>query len=126
MIENNKNRVAAGKPKLFSVPPVSFLALGAAMQNGADKYGLYNWRDSEVTASVFYDAMLRHLLDWREGQDHAPDSGIHHLAHLMAGAAIIIDAQAQGVFIDDRKGNPEKAPVYHPENWRYIADGDFQ
>ena len=71
-------------------------------ETGADKYGLFNWRDTNVTATVFYNAMLRHLEQWYSGEQHASDTGVHHLAHLMAGAAIILDAEMNNVFIDDR------------------------
>lgn len=103
LADNNvKTAAAAGKPTLSAVPPVALLALGAAMQDGANKYGKFNWRTTAVTASVFYDALHRHLLDWYNGEDFASDSKIHHLAHLMAGCAIILDATAAGVFKDDR------------------------
>ena len=103
LADNNvKTAAAAGKPTLSAVPPVALIALGAAMQDGANKYGKFNWRTTAVTASVFYDALHRHLLDWYNGEDFAPDSKIHHLAHLMAGCAIILDATAAGVFKDDR------------------------
>jgi hypothetical protein len=100
--QNVKNQAALNKPVLSPVPAIAFFAVGAAMKDGADKYGRFNWRTTEVTSSIFYDAMLRHLLYWYSGEDHAPDSKIHHLAHLMAGAAIILDAELKGVLNDDR------------------------
>ena len=75
LADNNvKTAAAAGKPTLSAVPPVALIALGAAMQDGANKYGKFNWRTTAVTASVFYDALHRHLLDWYNGEDFAPDS----------------------------------------------------
>ena len=104
---NVKTAAAAKKPKTSAVPPVAIMAIGAAMQDGADKYGLFNWRETQVSATVFYDAMMRHLNAWYNGENFALDSGIHHLAHLMAGAAIVLDATEQQVFNDDRpKSNP--------------------
>lgn len=102
---NVKTAAAIGKPKLSDVPTVAFFAIGAAMSDGASKYGRFNWRSTEVTASVFYDAMMRHLTAWYAGEDHASDSKIHHLAHLMAGAAIVLDAECHKVFTDDRDVN---------------------
>ena len=99
---NVKTAAAAKKPRMAAVPPIAIMALGTAMQTGADKYGLFNWRDTNVTATVFYNAMLRHLEQWYSGEQHASDTGVHHLAHLMAGAAIILDAEMNNVFIDDR------------------------
>ena len=103
LVDNNiKTAAAAGKPSLAAVPPVGFFAMGAAMADGARKYGRFNWRETTVTSSVFYDAMMRHLLAWWNGEDHALDSLVHHLGHLQAGAAIIMDGELNGVLNDDR------------------------
>ena len=99
---NLKNAVGAKKPPLHPVPPIAFIALGLAMNDGKQKYELYNWRDSEATVSVFWDAMGRHMLAYLSGEDHAKDSKVHHLAHVMAGAAILLDAELHGKLIDDR------------------------
>ena len=71
---------------------------------GADKYGPFNWQDTPVQASIYYDAMMRHLLAWYTGQDvdpHSPSNGLH-LASVRASAGILIDAFATGRVIDDR------------------------
>jgi hypothetical protein len=99
---NKKNSEGAKKHSTADIPPVAILALGAAMRNGADKYGSFNWRDSEVTTSVFYNALQRHLLQWWSGEDFADDSKVHHLAHIMAGCAILLDAESCNVLNDDR------------------------
>ena len=109
LADNNlKTRTAVGKPVMSPVPPVALLALGAAMQDGAAKYGIFNWRETAVTSTVFYDAMMRHLIAWYSGENFAPDSKVHHLAHLMAGCAIILDAELHGVLNDDRDKNSHK------------------
>lgn len=110
---NVKNIAAIGKPQTSAVPPVAILALGAAMQNGADKYGTFNWRSTEVTASVFYDAIMRHLLAWYSGENYASDSKIHHLAHAMAGCAILLDAELSNVFNDNRNTKIPEMPSDH-------------
>jgi hypothetical protein len=99
---NPKTAAALLKPRVSDVPTVAFYALGAAMSDGATKYGRYNWRDTSVTASVFYDAMNRHLSAWYNGEDFAQDSKINHLAHIMASCAILLDSDEHGVFNDDR------------------------
>ncbi len=99
---NRKTAVACGKPSVAAVPPIGFFALGAAMKDGEGKYGRFNWRSTGSTSSVFFDAMMRHLLAWWEGEDHASDSGVHHLGHLQAGAAILLDSELHGVLNDDR------------------------
>lgn len=99
---NVKTAAAVNKPKMSAVPTTALLQLGEAMQNGADKYGRFNWRSTTVSATVFYDAIQRHLLEWYEGIDRASDSNVHHLAHIMANCAIILDSEKYKVFSDDR------------------------
>ena len=102
---NLKTAAAQGKPGISAVPPVAIMALGAAMQDGVNKYEKYNWREAGATISVFYDAMARHMLAYYSGENHASDSKIHHLAHLMAGCAILLDAELHGKLNDDRLAN---------------------
>lgn len=99
---NLKTAAAVGKAPFQAVPPIAYVALGKAMQNGEDKYERFNWRNAGATSSVFFNAMMRHLLDWYSGEDHAGDSKVHHLAHLMAGCAIVLDAELHGKLNDDR------------------------
>jgi hypothetical protein len=99
---NLKTLAALGKPGISAVPPIAFFAMGAAMQDGVNKYEKYNWREAGATVSVFVDAMGRHLLAYYAGEDHASDSKLHHLAHLMAGCAILLDAELHGKLNDDR------------------------
>lgn len=102
--KNKKDAVGATKAPTSCIPSAGIFAMGAAMQDGGDKYDPFNYRETQVTASVFFNAMMRHLLDWWEGQDFADDSKVHHLGHLMAGGAIVLDGISNGNFIDDRPG----------------------
>lgn len=99
---NPKDILGSKKISLTKLPVIAVLHGAHAMMNGADKYGAYNWRDKAVIASIYVDAARRHIDDWFEGQERAEDSGVHHLGHLIACAAILLDAQATGNLIDDR------------------------
>lgn len=101
-VGNPKVGAASKKYSLRYLPLSANIEANRALENGADKYGLCNWRDTNVKASVYIDAALRHIFQWQEGQEEASDSTVHNLGHAMASLAIIIDAQAQGVLIDDR------------------------
>jgi UDP-glucose 4-epimerase len=101
--DNPKLRVGNTKVGFQSIPPSSFVYMAKAMNDGANKYGARNWRESEVIMSIYLDAMMRHLLCVMDGEDVAEDSKIEHLAHIMANCAIILDGQRLGVLIDDRK-----------------------
>ena len=99
---NPKALIGMTKPPMSAVPPVALIHLGQAMKDGRIKYGPMNWRETEVSSSVYYDALMRHVLAWWDGQDFAEDSGCHHLAHAMACCAIILDAAASKSLKDDR------------------------
>lgn len=72
------------------------------MLDGALKYGRSNFRAIGVRASIYYDAALRHITRWFEGENEDPDSGLPHLSHALACLAIIVDAEAAGKLNDDR------------------------
>lgn len=74
-----------------------------AMMYGASKYGPFNWRDNAVIASIYIDATLRHLAAWFDSKEEvAEDSHVHHLGHVLANMAILLDAMETGNLIDDR------------------------
>lgn len=99
---NPKTVFGTAKPPFHFTPPIAEMILGQAMANGGKKYGLMNWRDKTISSSVYYDAARRHLAAWWDGEDIASDSGVHHLGHVMACCALILDGAAQGELNDDR------------------------
>jgi hypothetical protein len=76
--------------------------LARALEDGAKKYGPFNWRTHPISSSTYRSARLRHDDAYWDGEDVASDSKIHHLAHLMACCAIEIDALELGMLVDDR------------------------
>src|SRR5690606_26871442 len=84
--------------------------LGFAMEDGETKYGLFNWREKNVSSTVYYDAALRHLMAWWDGEEFAEDSGVYHLGHVMACCAILLDAAGNGN-LNDNRGPKGKFPV---------------
>ncbi len=96
-----------GSKKLgFShVPITSMCALSPGTKNGADKYGAYNWlelAEGSMSLNTYLDAVQRHLILFRAGQDSASDSGIHHLDHILAGISVVRDAMLFNKVSDDR------------------------
>ena len=102
---NPKTAYGKAKPPMQYVPPVALLELGLVMEHGASKYGPMNWREDPITASTYYDALMRHAFQYWDGNDRDLESKQKHLAHIMACCAILLDAEASGTLIDDR---PEK------------------
>jgi hypothetical protein len=100
--DNPKTAFGLKKPAMSSVPPAALIHLMRAMADGRRKYGHMNWREKNVSSTIYYDAAMRHLMAWLDGQNTAEDSGVHHLGHVMACCAIILDAEAHGNLNDDR------------------------
>lgn len=99
---NPKDRLGRMKPPLHLIPPAATIIESLAMEDGARKYGPYNWRTKTVAATVYVAACMRHLQAWLDGEENARDSGHHHLGHARASLGIILDAQASGTLVDDR------------------------
>lgn len=87
----------------FSCVPIPVLAeVALGMYEGARKYGRHNYRVIGVRGSVYYDATLRHVTAWWEGEDLDPDSGINHISKAIASLVVLRDAMMQNKFVDDR------------------------
>lgn len=99
---------------MTKLPAIGVAHGNLAMMDGASKYGPYNWREpgKPIQATRYIDAIRRHLDAWLEGEEVAPDSGVHHLGHALAGCAMILDAQSGGFLQDDR---PIPNPAFHKE-----------
>lgn len=106
---NPKDAVGCTKPPMSTVSQVVLQEVGVAMLEGGLKYGRHNYRVAGVRASVYFDAAMRHLMAWYEGQDIDPDSGISHITKAIAGLAVLRDADINDMLNDDRppKANQE-------------------
>ena len=112
---NPKDAVGSVKPGIAAIPCAPLFEAGAALAYGGRKYGRHNWRDRGVRASVYYDAAMRHLMAWWEGEDidsiEHGGSGLSHLSHAIAGLMVYRDAELIGNVTDDRpiaSGNPSR------------------
>ena len=99
---NPKYDAGIKKAPLHCIPMGPIFELGLAMFEGNRKYGRHNYRAVGVRASVYYDAAMGHIVDWWEGEDIDPDSGVHHLIKAMACLLVVRDSQLMGNFNDDR------------------------
>src|SRR5271166_5735695 len=87
---NPKDLIGQKKVALNLVPPSSIIYQALAMEDGAKKYGPYNWRSNKVIASIYVAAAMRHLQQWYDGEELASDSQKPHLAHALACLGIIV------------------------------------
>lgn len=107
---NPKDAVGIRKPPMSTVSAPVLLEVGLAMLEGARKYGRHNYRVAAVRASVYYDATFRHMMQWFEGEDIDPDSGLSHITKAIASLCVLRDAMIQDKLVDDR-------PPASPDGW---------
>jgi|JI10StandDraft_1071094.scaffolds.fasta_scaffold58205_4 hypothetical protein len=99
---NPKDAFGVKKASLSCVSAPVLMEVGVGMQEGGCKYGRHNYRVIGVLGSVYYDASLRHLMSWWEGEDIDPDSGMSHVTKAICSLVVLRDAMIQGKFNDDR------------------------
>lgn len=107
---NPKDAIGISKAPMSTVPAAVLAEVGVAMLEGACKYGRSNFRIAGVRASVYYDATMRHLMSWWEGEDTDPDSGMSHITKAITSLVVLRDAMIQDMCTDDRP--PRSAEFY--------------
>lgn len=107
---NPKDAIGISKAPMSTVPAAVLAEVGVAMLEGACKYGRSNFRIAGVRASVYYDATMRHLMSWWEGEDTDPDSGMSHVTKAITSLVVLRDAMIQDMCTDDRP--PRSAEFY--------------
>jgi len=111
---NPKDSVGIKKVPFSTIPAPVMAEVGLAMLEGALKYGRHNYRTVGVRASVYYDALLRHVTQWWEGDDIDPDSGLPHLVKAIACLVVLRDSQLMGNWQDDRPPCYSNGPTDKP------------
>jgi hypothetical protein len=99
---NPKDRVGVKKAPMSYVPARVMAEVGVGMLEGGLKYGPYNWRTAGIRSSVYYDATIRHLVSWFEGEDVDPDSGLSHITKAICSLMVLRDGLIEGNVTDDR------------------------
>ncbi len=99
---NPKDAIADTRVPLFLLSMVAKAQWALAQFAGMCKYGAWNWRVTGVRASVYLSAIERHLEAYKGGETFDPVDGTDHRGNIMACCAILMDAQAAGVLVDDR------------------------
>lgn len=99
---NPKDAIGIRKAPMSTVPANVLAEIGVAMLEGTAKYGRHNYRAVGVRASVYYDALMRHMMSWWEGEGTDPDSGVSHITKALACLVVLRDSMFQGNWEDDR------------------------
>lgn len=116
---NPKDLVGVCKAPMSTVSAPVLAEVGVAMLEGALKYGRHNYRAVGVRASIYYDATMRHLMGWWEGQDIDPDSGMSHITKAITSLVVLRDAMIQGELEDDR---PPTSPEFYTKLNKQVAE----
>lgn len=99
---NPKDLIGSTKVPMGDVPAISEAYLALGHLEGTLKYGLVNWREAGVRASIYIQAMRRHIGKFKDGEWADPKTRVPHLASIMACCSILLDAKACGKLVDDR------------------------
>lgn len=105
---NPKDLIGSTKLPLSLVPGTSKAYQALGHLEGMLKYGLVNWRECGVRASIYMDALERHYEKFKNGEWEDPQTLVPHLGSMLACIGIIVDAYECGKLVDDR---PKQAPV---------------
>lgn len=109
---NPKDIQGLKKVQLHLFPAQVIAETTRALEEGANKYGAYNWRKEKVLASQYLSATLRHLQQWQEGEDIDIDSGLNHITKAIATLVVFRDAMMNNMWKDDRPPKIEDYSLY--------------
>jgi len=99
---NPKDLVGVRKVPLSVLSCAVLMEVALGLMEGGCKYGRHNYRDAGVAFSIYYDATMRHLMSWWEGEDMDPDSGLSHITKAISSLFVLRDAMINKKFTDDR------------------------
>ena len=79
------------KPQYGLLPPKALKETVKVLTLGAIKYEPDNWKHVPEAQSRYFDALMRHLWDWKTGEQLDPETGINHLAHGMCNLMFLLE-----------------------------------
>jgi hypothetical protein len=107
---NPKQAIGVKKAPMSTVSAPVMAEVAVGMMEGALKYGRHNYREAGVRASVYYDATMRHLMSWWEGEDLDPISNLNHITKAITSLVVLRDSMMLDKWTDDR-------PPRHDPRW---------
>lgn len=67
---------------------------------GAAKYAANNWRLVDNANNRYMSAARRHMVSFKLGETHDPESGLHHLAHAICCLNFVLELELDLQSID--------------------------
>ena len=80
-VRQNGLKLDNGKPRHSLLPKGSISSIIAVLEFGAKKYEANNWQKVDNAKERYYDAAMRHIDSWWNGEKFDQETEIHHLAH---------------------------------------------
>ncbi len=71
----------SGKWRFSLVPVCAIKSVIDVLEFGAKKYAPGNWKTVPDAKTRYFDATIRHVTAWWEGEKSDSESGLPHLAH---------------------------------------------
>ena len=71
----------SNKPRHSLLPKGAVNSVVEVLEFGAKKYSADNWQEVDNAKERYYNAAMRHIDSWWNGEKCDPETGIHHLAH---------------------------------------------
>ena len=72
-----------GKLRYSLLPKGTITELLKVLEFGAKKYAPDNWMKVDNAQTRYYDAALRHITAWHEGEKFDQETGVSHIAHAL-------------------------------------------
>jgi hypothetical protein len=85
--DNQSIKADFGKTNFLLVPPKAIEGIAVVRKYGVEKYGQDSWR--EVEPERFLAAALRHLDQYRRGEEYDEESGSPHIDHALTNLALL-------------------------------------
>lgn len=94
------------KPALSLIPTHPLMEVGKVLSYSSlgpnPKYAKDLWRTEPVKVSERVGSALRHIMDWNEGQEEDPGSGLHPIAHAITQLMMAMETARTNPEEDDR------------------------
>jgi len=104
--EGRKDDIGKDPWRLF--PWDAARAIVKVLAFGAGKYSERNW-EKGMDWSRPFDACIRHMTAWWEGEKADPETGMSHLWHAGCCVMFLIAYELRGIGRDDRPGSEKDA-----------------
>ena len=72
-----------GKLRYSLLPKGTITEVLKVLEFGAKKYAPDNWMKVDNARTRYYDAALRHITAWHEGEKFDQETGVSHIAHAL-------------------------------------------